>query len=140
MTLRRWIVVGLAAILIFFLVGTCVSKLGESVRLQGDPVGVVSYTIKAFASKDVEKVRANFTPIPGQTMAARTSLMFAKFDKIKVENLHCQESLRELTSARVEAAYDLVVTTFSGQVAVEHYAKTVKLVLIGEKWYINEPF
>lgn len=140
MKLRRVIVIGLAVVLIFFGVGTCVSKVGESVRMQGDPVGVVNYTIRAFASKDVEKVRANFTPIPGQTMAARMTLVFAKFDKIEVENLHCQESLRELTSARVEATYDIVVTTPSGQVAVEHYAKTIKLVLIGDKWYINEPF
>jgi hypothetical protein len=48
--------------------------------------------------------------------------------------------LNEGAAARVEATYDMVFTSSLGQISTEHCQKTIKLVLIEGKWYVNEVF
>jgi len=141
MKLRRIIVIGVIVIIVLWLGITCVSKLGSGTGSVNTPEGAVKSVIMSFEGRDSAKVASYFTPIPGALMAHRTDSMFTNFDTIDIQNLRVMLILKEGSSARVEATYDMVVTV-NGAVDTQHVVRTIKLVeSVSEKrWYINEAF
>ena len=139
MNWKRIIVIGIVVIIVLWLGITCVSKLGSGIGNTNSPEGAVKSTIMSFEGKDSAKVASYFTPIPGALMAHRVDSMFTNFDSIDIQNLRVMLILKEGSSARVEATYDMVVTV-NGAVDTQHVVRTIKLVQIDKKWCINEAF
>lgn len=137
MRVRRLVIVGVLILALVVGGGYCLSNLPSSIK-QGSPEAVAKGAILALETKDADKVTAYFTPIPGRLMTTRLTSTF-QFDSVKIQDLVVHTILNEVSSARVQAVYDMVVTK-DGVVNVQHCNKVLKLVKIDGKWWINEPF
>jgi hypothetical protein len=139
MNWRRIIVIGVIVVIVIWLGITCVGKLGSGIGSTNSPEGTTRAAIMSLEGKDGTKVATYFTPIPGALMSQRVNSMFANFDTIDIQNLKVMLVLKEGSSARVQAVYDMILTQ-GGYINTEHCSKTIKLVQIDKKWYINEVF
>lgn len=137
MRVRRLVIVGILILALVLGGGYCLSKLPSSIK-QDNPEAVAKAAILALETKNAGKVTAYFTPIPGRLMATRLAPIF-QFDSIKIQDLVVQTTLNEVSSARVQAVYDMVVTK-DGILNVQRCNKVLKLVKIDGKWWINEAF
>ncbi len=137
--MRRVIIIG-ALIVVLLLAGNwCLGKMQTGMGSTNSPVNTAKSAVMAMESKDVAKVTAYFTPIPGQVMATRLTNTFSKMDKLDIQNFKGMLVLQEGAAARVQVTYDMVFTQ-SGYVNTEHCAKTLKLVQLDKKWFVNEVF
>jgi hypothetical protein len=115
------------------------SKLGGGIGSTNSPEGTTKSAIMSIEKMDATKVAAYFTPVPGALESQRLKSMFASWDTIDIQNLKCMLVLKEGASARVQAVYDMILSQ-GGYINTEHCSKTLKLVQIDKKWYINEVF
>ena len=139
MRYRRIIVVGILLLLLVVSGGYCISQLPGNKIKQSNPEEVVKAAISALETKDTDKVTAYFTPIPGRIMSTRLKETTFVFDSIDIQDLVVYRTLDEISSVRIQAVYDMVVTS-GGIVNVQHCNKVLKLVRIDGKWWINEAF
>lgn len=139
MNWRRLILIIVVVVVVLWLGGTCLTKLGSGVGSTNSPENTAKSAVMAFESKDGAKVAAYFTPIPGALMSQRVNVQLSSFDTIDIQNLKCMLVLKEGSSARVQAVYDMVVTVNSA-IDIEHCSKVIKLVELEGKWYVNEVF
>ncbi len=137
MTLRRWIVLGIVAVVIIFLLVTCMGNISKS--SQGSAEDTARNAIEAISSKDVEKVKGYFTPIPGAVMANQLRQLYSRYDSIDIQDVTVMIVLEEGSAARVQAVYDMVLHN-GDFINVQHCKDTIKLVKIEKKWYVNEAF
>jgi len=77
-----------------------------------------------------------FTPVPAGSMKNTLVRLFSGCDKIEVQNYKAMTTYEEGLAAHVDASWDLVLWVHNSP-AVEHFAKTVKLIKIEDQWYIN---
>jgi hypothetical protein len=70
---------------------------------------------------------------------ARSVALLLNFDAVSIANLRTMKISEQGLSAQVQATWDLLLTK-NGVVSTQHYAKTIKLIKIENKWYINEAF
>ena len=140
MKLRRIIVIGVIVIIVLWLGITCVGKLGSGIGSTNSPEGTTRAAIMSLEGKDAAKVAAYFTPIPGALMSSRVNNLYRNIKSLDIQNLNAMLMLNEGAAARVEATYDMVFTSSLGQISTEHCQKTIKLVLIEGKWFVNEVF
>lgn len=142
----RWgRVIALLVILGFIAWGgyNCLGNLGlvekaERVSL-GSPEATVKSAIKSFESMKPEYTARHFTPIPGSIMQFRLANDWQYIDEIDIQNLSVMIVLNEGVAARVQAVWDMVMTQ-NQYIETERRAETIKLVKIGDSWYINEAF
>jgi hypothetical protein len=139
MNWRRIIVIGIIVIIVLWLGITCMSKLGSGIGSTNSPEGTTRAVIMSLEGKDGTKVATYFTPIPGALMSQRVNSMFANFDKVDIQNLKVMLVLKEGSSARVQAVYDMILTQ-GGYINTEHCSKVVKLIQLDGKWFVNEVF
>lgn len=119
--------------------GYCMSQMPAPMAKQDDPATVASAAIAAIESRKAEDVTRYCTPIPGRQVAQSLTRIWNQFDTVEVSDLTTVIILREGSSARVHAVFDMVVTR-DGMVDVQPCDKVLKLVQQDGKWWINEAF
>lgn len=139
--MRRIIIIAVLVIALIGGAGLCVSKvqIGGTAGPGKNPEATVKAAIMAMEKMDPAKVTPCFTPIPGASMANRLATLYSKVDSIDIQDLKCMLVLDEGVAARVQATYNMVFAQ-GGYVNTERCNKTIKLIKLDGKWYINEPF
>lgn len=132
----KWaLIIGAVLFVGFGLMGVC------SVMYGGEPAGsgpkaTVEAAVRAYESKDINKVLAYFNPTPAGKMKPTLIRLFASADKIDVQLFKAINAYEEGLAAHVDASWDFIVWVNKSP-SVEHYTTTVKLVKIDGTWYIN---
>lgn len=103
------------------------------------PVGVVKSAIKVIESRNPETVADYFWGPAAQQMHLRMRVLYERYDSVDVENVFVTLRYKEDIVARVDASYDLVVST-AGNENTQHINIAVKLAWIEDRWLIKEAF
>ncbi len=127
-------------ILLLALAGWCMGQLQSGTGSMKSPEATAKSAIMSLESLQPAKTQAYCTPVPGQLMANRLSRMYLNIKELDIQNLAVMLVSREGSSARVQAVYDMVLTSLLGAVSTEHRMQTLKLIEQDGKWYVNEVF
>ncbi len=138
--MRKLLLIVLVIAVLWFGGSWCVSRLSSGMGSINTPEATSKAAIMSLETLEPAKVQAYFTPIPGQLMANKLARTYLNLKALDVQNLRVMVVSEEGSAARVEAAYDMVLTSQLGALSTEHCAKTIKLIQQDKKWYINEAF
>jgi len=137
----RKVVVIIISIILLALAGSwCMSQLQGGTGSMKSPEATAKSAIMSLESLQPAKTQAYCTPVPGQLMANRLSRMYLNIKELDIQNLAVMLVSKEGSSARVQAVYDMVLTSHLGAVSTEHRLQILKLIEQDGKWYVNEVF
>jgi predicted negative regulator of RcsB-dependent stress response len=126
------------AIGLLFIIGyTCYQAMGYHQAGMGSPESTVRGALAAYETEEVSNVIAYFTPIYGSQMKGNLQRLFNACESIQIENIDTMIIYKEGLAARVQVSWDML-TTVSGQVSSQHFAKEIRLVQDDKKWKINQ--
>jgi hypothetical protein len=133
---RRLIV--LVAFGLLIIIGyTFYQAMGYHQAGMGSPESTITGALRAYETEDTKNVIAYFTPIYGSNMKENLARLFNACESIHIENIDTMVIYKEGLAARVQVSWDMG-TEVAGQISTQHFAKTVNLVQVDEKWYINQ--
>lgn len=127
------IAIGLLAIICY----TCYQAMGYHQASMNSPQSTVKGALLSYETEKVSNVIVYFTPIYGSQMKENLQRLFNACDSIHIENVDTMLIYKEGLAAHVQVSWDMA-TEVSGQISTQHFGKTVNLVQIDKKWYINQ--
>lgn len=134
--IRRLILLG--GLCVLALIGIIIYQgMGYNQSPMDSPTSTIEGVMQAYQTRDAVNVIAYFTPIPGSQMKENLYRLFNACDDVKMKNVDVMVIYQEGLAARVQASWDME-TKVAGSVSTQHFNKTIRLVEIEDKWYINQ--